>query len=171
MGFSILTLAGTRCVMNVPRCLGVRVWRRSLLCPHIPGGFQVEWMPIPYGFHPFHMEYFWLTAQPFWCKFPCSFHMETLWNFNIPWNISLESRWNPSQFIPWNPWTPWYSTSFYMDSILFHIIPYGFHIESQTIIKYSPWGHQTNNVFCSVHWVRSHDFPKQLKYLNIWLLK
>ena len=44
----------------------------ALLCPHIPAGFQVEWMPIPCGFHGFHMEYFWLRAHPFWCKFPCS---------------------------------------------------------------------------------------------------
>src|SRR6266542_3850263 len=88
--------------------------RRSLLCPHIPGGFQVEWMPIPCGFHPFHMESVWLRAQPFRRKFPCLFHMEIQWNLNIPWNIALESRWNPPQFNPWIPhyatWIPYYST-------------------------------------------------------------
>src|SRR5438270_14071215 len=80
---------------------GLLVMWTSLLCPHIPGGFQVEWMPIPCGFHPFHMEFVWLRAQPFRRKFPCSFHMK------IPWNIALESRWNPPQFIPW---IPYYST-------------------------------------------------------------
>ena len=67
---------------------------RSLLCPHIPGGFQVEWMPIPCGFH---MEFVWLRAQPFWCKFPYSFHMET------PWNIFLESTTIPSIESIWIP--------------------------------------------------------------------
>ncbi len=173
-------------------------------------------MPIPCGFHGFYMEYFWLRAQPFWCKFPCSFHMETPGNCNIPWNISLESRWNPPQFIPCNPWIPYYSTwiphfstIFYMDSTLFHIdspffhiipyrfhivphgfhifhiIPYGFHmdstffhidsthfhIETQAIIEYSSWGHQPNLVFCSVHWVRSHDFPKQVKIFKSMTFK
>jgi len=81
---------------------------RSLLCPHIPGRFQVKWISIPCGFHSFHMEFVWLRAQPFRRKFPSSFHME------IQWNIALESRWNPPQFIPWIPyyftWIPQYST-------------------------------------------------------------
>jgi len=91
------------------------------------------------------------------------------------------------------------STLFHMDSMLFHIIPYGFHIipygfhiipygfhiipygfhmdfthfhiESQTIIKYRSWGHQTNLVFCSVHWVRSHDFPKPAKIFKSMTFK
>ena len=70
------------------------------------------------------------------------------------------------------------STLFHMDSTLFHIFPYGFHmdsthfhIESQTIIKYSSWGHQTNLVFCSVHWVRSHDFPKPAKIFKSMTFK
>ncbi len=98
---------------------------RSLLCPHIPGRFQVESMPIPCGFYRFHMEFVWLKAQPFWRKFPCSFHMETPWNLNIPWNIPLESRWNgmesttiPSMESIWIPHIPHG----------FHSIPYGFHI-------------------------------------------
>jgi len=69
---------------------------RSLLCPHIPGGIQMESILIPYGFYGFHMENFWLRAQPFWSFFPCSFHMKGSWNLDIPWNIPLESRWNLS---------------------------------------------------------------------------
>src|SRR6266545_3092204 len=118
----------------------VQQWR-SLLCPHIPGGFQVEWMPIPCGFHPFHMESVWLRAQPFRRKFPCLFHMEIQWNLNIPWNITLESRWNPPQFNPWIPyystwipyystWIPYYSTLFHMDSTLFHMDSTLFHMDS-----------------------------------------
>src|SRR6266498_2178413 len=106
--------------------------RRSLLYPHIPGGFQVEWMPIPCGFHPFHMESVWLRAQPFRRKFPCLFHMEIQWNLNIPWNIALESRWNPPQFNPWIPhyatWIPYISTWIPYIPYGFHIIPHGFHI-------------------------------------------
>ena len=92
----------------------------------------------------------------------------------------------------YSTWIPHYSTLFHMDSILFHmdstlfhmdstlfhIFPYGFHmdsthfhIESQTIIKYSSWGHQTNLVFCSVHWVRSHDFPKPAKIFKSMTFK
>src|SRR6266540_2467733 len=125
--------------------------RRSLLCPHIPGGFQVEWMPIPCGFHPFHMESVWLRAQPFRRKFPSLFHMEIQWNLNIPWNIALESRWNSPQFNPWIPhyatWIPYIpygfhimlhefhifhmdSTLFHMDSILFHMDSILFHMDS-----------------------------------------
>src|SRR6266571_1618982 len=112
--------------------------RRSLLCLHIPGGFQVESMSIPCGFHRFHMEFVWLRAQPFWCKFPCSFHMETPWNLNIPWNIPLESRWNgmesttiPSMESIWIPYVPYGFHIFHMDSIYFTWIPHishGFHI-------------------------------------------
>ena len=122
-------------------CSLVVLVRRSLLCPHIPGGFQVEWMPIPCGFHPFHMESVWLRAQPFRRKFPRLFHMEIQWNLNIPWNIALESRWNPPQFIPWIPhyaiwiphystWIPHYSTWIPYIPHGFHIIPHGFHIIS-----------------------------------------
>src|SRR6266702_1311483 len=110
---------------------------RSLLCPHIPGRFQVESMSIPCGFHGFHMEFVWLRAQPFWCKFPCLFHMET------PWNIPLESRWNgmesttiPSMESIWIPHIPhgFYSIPygfhiFHMNSIVFHSIPHGFHMD------------------------------------------
>src|SRR5438309_4731388 len=96
--------------------------QRSLLCPHIPGGFQVESMEIPCGFHKFHMEFFWLRAQPFWCNFPYSFHMETPWNFNIPWNISLESKWNPPQFLAWNPHIP-------HGIHIFCMISHGFHMD------------------------------------------
>src|SRR6266540_1141824 len=120
-------------------------------------------MPIPCGFHPFHMESVWLRAQPFRRKFPCLFHMEIQWNLNIPWNIALESRWNPPQFNPWIPhyatWIPYYSTLFHMDSIYFtwiphystwipyishgfHIMPHGFHIISHgfhIIPQYSTW--------------------------------
>ena len=135
---------------------------RSLLCPHIPGGFQVESMPIPCGFHPFHMESVWLRAQPFRRKFPCLFHMEIQWNLNIPWNIALESRWNPPQFIPCNStWIPHIPHGFHifhifhMDSMQFHmdstyftwipLIPHGFHLfhidstYSTWIPSYSIW--------------------------------
>src|SRR6266581_1139090 len=81
-------------------------------------------MEIPCGFHGFHMEFFWLRAQPFWCNFPCSFHMETPWNFNIPWNISLESRWNPPQFLPWNPHIPHGIHIFHMESTYSVWIPH-----------------------------------------------
>ena len=91
------------------------------------------------------------------------------------------------------------STLFHMDSILFHIIPHGlhiisdgfhiilylfhiishgfhiipdgFHVDGQTICKCSLWGHQTDHVFCSVHWVRSHDFPKPVKIFKYMTFK
>jgi len=126
---------------QITRCLNLR----SLLCPHIPGGIQVESMLIPCGFHPFHMEFVWLRAQPFWRKFPYSFHMESPWNLNIPWNISLESRWNPPQFIPcnstWIPHIPHGFHIFHMDSIYSTWIPYiphGFHIFHMDS-TYSTW--------------------------------
>ena len=129
---------------------------RSLLCPHIPGRFQVESMPIPCGFHGFHMEFVWLRAQPFWRKFPCSFHMETPWNLNIPWNIPLESRWNgmesttiPSMESIWIPhiphrfhsipqysiWIPHISHGFH----IFHMDSIVFHMDSTQIPQYSIW--------------------------------
>jgi len=122
---------------------------------------------IPYGFH---MDSTWIPHySTLFLIIPHGFH-----GFHI---IPHYSIWIPhySTWIPhYSTLFPMDSTLFHMDSTLFHIIPYGFHmdsthfhIESQTIIKYSPWGHQTNLVFCSVHWVRSHDFPKPVKYLNL----
>ena len=161
--------------------------------PHsrqIPGGIHANSM-WPCGFHGFHMEYFWLRAQPFWCKFPCSFHMETPWNFNIPWNPGeihhilfhgihgLHSIPHGFHIIPhYSTWIPYYSTLFHMDSTLFHMDSTFFHmdstffhIESQAMTKYSLWGHQPNLVFCSVHWVRSHDFPKPVKIFKSMTFK
>ncbi len=63
------------------------------------------------------------------------------------------------------------SILFHMDSTFFHIDSTHFHIETQAIIEYSSWGHQPNLVFCSVHWVRSHDFPKQVKIFKSMTFK
>src|SRR6266511_517121 len=99
--------------------------RFSIFCTNARGlycapTFQADSRWNGCQFHPFHMESVWLRAQPFRRKFPCLFHMEIQWNLNIPWNIALESRWNPPQFNPWIPhyatWIPYYSTLFHMDS-------------------------------------------------------
>ena len=106
---------------------------KSLLCPHILGGFQVESMPSPCGFHGFHMEYFWLRAQPF-------FHVYSIWKLHgiFLWNPG-GMRWNPShsiifqidsmdsilflQISSYSIWIlfystqiPWISHGFYMDA-------------------------------------------------------
>ena len=60
---------------------------------------------------------------------------------------------------------------FHIISHGFHIIPDGFHVDGQTICKCSLWGHQTDHVFCSVHWVRSHDFPKPVKIFKYMTFK
>jgi hypothetical protein len=57
--------------------------------PHstwIPYGIH-QILQIPYGFHPFHMEWFWVKFQPF-CGFrstwiPHGIHVERLWNHRI----------------------------------------------------------------------------------------
>src|SRR6266545_3565048 len=102
---------------------------RSLLCPHIPGGFYL-----------FHMEFIWLRAQPFWHMLPCSFHMETPWNLNIPWNISLEYRWN-EYGIHHNSFHGFHiiPDGFHIIPHGFHIISYRFHIDSRWIAYYSRW--------------------------------
>ena len=116
---------------------------RYITCVRVGGlycapTFQVESMPIPCGFHGFHMEFVWLRAQLFWRKFPCSFHIETPWNLNIPWNIPLESRWNGMESTTISSmesiWIPHIPHRFYS-------IPYGFHIfhMDSTYFIWIPW--------------------------------
>ena len=144
---------------------------------------------IPGGIHANFMESIWNIFGWEPSHFDVSFHIHSIWKLHEISIFHGTFLWNPGGIhhnlfhrihrvhsIPYGFHI--ISYEFHMDSTFFHIFPNGFHmdsiyfhIESQAIIKYSSWGHQANLVFCSVHWVRSHDFPKPVKIFKFMTFK